>query len=604
MIPLLTIFVVALAAAAALTPLVRRSAFRRGLVAMPVKDRWHQRPVALLGGIAIVAAFLTGIATTGAAGTLWPLLLYCGGMFLLGAADDVWHMRPRAKLAGQVVLTALFLALIPRPDLTGFAALDLMLALLWLVGITNAFNLLDNIDGLCAGIALIAGVFYLSILAPAGSGPLVLALAAFAGAVAGFLIYNFQPASIFMGDGGSFFIGSFLAAASLLAVPGGHVPLGTIAAVPILILLTPIFDTTFVTLTRGLSGRSAFVGGRDHTSHRLVALGIGERRAVLALYALAATGGAVAVAVSHVGLTSAVALIGLYLTIVLAGGIVLGHVEAAQSRSHEPDDRDSTPLISEVTNRNRLYEMALDTALIAIAYYAAYQIRFHEPQFTAFLPPFLASFPLVVLCQIGALWVTGKYRQVWRDFGATELMRILQGIVLGLAASVILMVYLHRFEGFSRGVFVIDGVLLSFLLVGWRAGVSWVDDQLRRLRARGRRVLIYGAGRGGALLLREVLQNRELGLTPVAFVDDDPRKYRTRVDGVPVAGGLADVPALVARHEIDEILIGIRDLPPAQLSRLLEICRAQNLQIRRMRFALDEVDLSGRPTIRAFPHAG
>src|SRR6185436_3601618 len=201
---------------------------------------------------------------------------------------------------------------------------------------------------------------------------LALSLAAFTGAVLGFLIYNFQPASIFMGDGGSFFLGSFLGATSLLATPTGPRPVGSVALVAILILLIPILDTTFVTLTRRLAGRSPLIGGRDHTSHRLVALGVSERGAVLSLYALAAAGGGVALTVHRIGLGQSVALVGLYLTIVLAAGVVLGHVEAAQGRGADPAG--PAPYVAELTYRNRSYEAALDLALVTIAYYAALRI--------------------------------------------------------------------------------------------------------------------------------------------------------------------------------------------------------------------------------------
>jgi UDP-GlcNAc:undecaprenyl-phosphate GlcNAc-1-phosphate transferase len=590
-------FGVALAASLALTPAVRWWATRAGFLAVPVSDRWHRRPVALLGGVAIVAAFVIGAAASGAVSQVLPLVLYCGAMFTLGAADDIWHMRPVGKLAGQAAITAVFLWAVPDLQLIGIPALDRPLLFLWLVGIVNAFNLLDNIDGLSAGVAGIAGLCYVVILMAAGQTALALALAAFVGAVCGFLFYNFQPASIFMGDGGAFFLGSFLAAASVLAAPGLHSRLVSVAVVPLLILLIPIFDTTFVTVTRGLAGRSALVGGRDHTSHRLVALGISERRAVLALYVLAAAGGVVAIALQQTGLTYSIALIALYIVMLLAAGVVLGHVDATPNLDAAAGT--AAPLVADLTYRYRVYEVLLDAALAAVAYYAAFRIRFEEPLFSGFLPQFFVSLPLVVACQIGGLWLVGKYRQVWRAVGAGELMTIVRGVLAGGAAAIILMLYLYRFVGYSRWVFAIDGVILAFLLVGSRIAITSIDDHLRHQRARGRRVLIYGAGRGGALLLRELLQNHELGLRPVGFVDDQRAKQRVKIDGVPVVGGTADLPALLERLSIEEVLVGVRDLAPAQLARLLDICRPQQVTVRRMRFALEEVDAADRPSLRA-----
>jgi UDP-GlcNAc:undecaprenyl-phosphate GlcNAc-1-phosphate transferase len=299
------------------------------------------------------------------------------------------------------------------------------------------------------------------------------------------------------------------------------------------------------------------------------------------------------------GLATGIVLMGLYLTVLLALGVVLGHVDAA---SAEPANSEAAPLVSDLTYKYRLYEVALDAAVIAVAYYAAFRIRFQEPQFSAFLPPFLQSFAVVVACQVVGLSLSGKYRQVWRHFGAAELMYILRGILFGVAGSVILMVYLYRFEGFSRLVFLIDGVILSFLLVGSRVAIGYVDDYLRRERSRGYRTLIFGAGRAGALLLRELLQNRDLQLTPVGFLDDDEKKHRLKIDGLPVVGGVNAVAQIVERLDIEQIIIGIRDLPQSQLARLLDACRDRHIVVRRMRLSLEDVDFTERPAIRAIHH--
>src|SRR5581483_12349917 len=161
--------------------------------------------------------------------------------------------------------------------------------------VTNAFNLLDNMDGLCAGTALIAGTFMLIGSVGGGPTPISLYLAALIGATAGFLVYNVHPASIFMGDTGSLFLGLNLAAIALIDRPETHAASGLlpVVAAPVLPLLLPIFDTALVTGARLLSGRRPSQGGRDHTSHRLVAVGLSEPRAVVTLWALAAVGGAI-----------------------------------------------------------------------------------------------------------------------------------------------------------------------------------------------------------------------------------------------------------------------------------------------------------------------
>jgi UDP-GlcNAc:undecaprenyl-phosphate GlcNAc-1-phosphate transferase len=592
-IEILVPFAIALVAAAILTPLVRSFAAHRRILSYPQQDRWHRQPVALLGGVAMAGASVLGIAATAELRPLVPLLVCSGLMFALGVVDDLQRLKPVTKLVGQMVVAAVTIYLALPIHITGVPVLDLVLAFAWIVGITNAFNLLDNIDGLAAGVAAIGGTFYLMALFPAESTAMVPALAAFVGAMIGFLIFNVRPASIFMGDSGSHFIGSFLAGVSLLAMPGLETQLASILLVPLLILLVPIFDTFLVMLTRRLAGRSAILGGRDHSSHRLVRLGASERDAVFLLYSLAALGGAVALSYQHLSVRHVATLTGFYVLLLMGLGVVLGHVKTSDAGAAEDEMRTAGPLVSELTYRYRVYEVLLDMALIVLAYYAAFSIRFAEPQFSQFLPYFVTSFPLVVALQLASLWWVGKYRQVGLTFGSSDLITILKGLVIGVSASVLLLVYLYRFIGFSRSVFVTDGVILAFLLVGSRVLITKTDEYLRKRRTRGGKALIYGAGKGGHLLVRELLQNPDIGLTPAGIIDDDPAKRRWNVEGIRVVGSIVDLPAILERDDISAFLIAIRDLPTDQTAVISGICREHGVILRRMRFALDVVEPAG-----------
>ena len=573
------------ALSAALTPLCRALARRVGVVANPHSDRWHREPVPLLGGCAIVGAFAIATVVSTPLGPLVPLFLATGLMFTLGTLDDILGFRPATKLVVQTIVAGVVVYLMPSATLTGIAPVDALLALVWVVGITNAFNLLDNIDGLSAGIAVIAGVFFLATLAAAAASPLSPAVAAFVGSALGFLIYNVRPASIFMGDGGSLFLGSFLGSIALLAAPELKAGIVPVAAIPLFILLIPIFDTAFVSVTRRLAGRSPMHGGRDHLSHRLVALGIDEKRAVKGLYLLAALGGLIALALQHVDPGYAAILIALYIILLAGIGVVLGHVEA---HIGDPADTPSQPLISQVAYQNRVYEVLLDLALIALAYYTAFRIRFHGAEFTHFLTYFAASFPLVLACQLAGLAMAGKYRQIWRSFGAPELVGIIKGVAFGFCLSAVLILYLYRFQGFSRAVFAIDAVVLVFLLVGSRVAISSADEYLRRQRGSGEAVLIYGAGVRGALLVRMLLEDRSHAAVPVGFIDDDAGKRRLRLEGVPVVCAFADLDAVLSKGRIAEVIVSTT-LDRTRLGELASLCRARGTAVRVMRFALEEI---------------
>jgi len=274
-------FLLAFFFSAALTPLIRKMAFRLGQVAKPREDRWHTQPTALMGGVAIFGSFTLAVAAAaillpmaGVFGEFLPLLL-CGSLvFLLGLIDDVYRISPPTKLVGQVIAAAVLVFFGFKINWFVSYTLNTFVSVFWIVGITNAFNLLDNMDGLSAGIALISSLFIgIITLLDLASGPAngqLFVLAMFMGALLGFLLYNFQPASIFMGDSGSLFIGFMLAGMSIhqRVFHSGH--LLPIIMVPVLILFVPILDTGFVSVMRTIFGRSVAQGGKDHSSHRLV----------------------------------------------------------------------------------------------------------------------------------------------------------------------------------------------------------------------------------------------------------------------------------------------------------------------------------------------
>ncbi len=260
-----------------LVPVCRLVGIRVGYLAPPRLDRWHQQPTPVLGGVAIATTVLLVAATRADAAQLWVLLLGGGVIFLVGLIDDLISLKPYSKLIAEIAVASLFVFFGLRLNWSDSLTLDALLTMVWIVGLTNAFNLLDNMDGLCAGISLIAGTTLLATLVlGVGATPEGQFLAILLGATAGFLVYNVHPAKIFMGDSGSLFIGMNLAVLTLThQVDGfGTSNVLSIIAGPLLILLVPIFDTSLVTISRILTGRSAAVGGRDHSSHRLVAIGL------------------------------------------------------------------------------------------------------------------------------------------------------------------------------------------------------------------------------------------------------------------------------------------------------------------------------------------
>jgi UDP-GlcNAc:undecaprenyl-phosphate GlcNAc-1-phosphate transferase len=331
------------------TPLVRAGALRAGVVAAPRDDRWHQRPTATLGGVAIYVAFVAGIALFGfEPARVAPVLAAATLLFVAGLVDDLVRLRPGSKLAAQIAAAALVVASGLRLPWTAAPATDALVTLVWLVGITNALNLLDNMDGLAAGIAAIACLFLTITFVLNGQTAEAVFTMVMLGAVLGFLVFNFSPASIFMGDCGSMFLGSALGGLALLSDYGRSRNLTAVLATPVLILTIPILDTCLVTVTRKLSGRPVSHGGRDHTSHRLVALGASERRAVAILYALATVSGLCALVVRWLNAGAVLAVLGGVAAFMALFGLYLGRVrieetEPARERVGTPPSATASP---------------------------------------------------------------------------------------------------------------------------------------------------------------------------------------------------------------------------------------------------------------------
>jgi UDP-GlcNAc:undecaprenyl-phosphate GlcNAc-1-phosphate transferase len=514
-------------------------------------------------------------------------------LFLVGLADDFLHTKPYQKLIGQVMGSAFVIYYGLTLPWTSYSALNVALTIFWLIGITNAVNLLDNMDGLASGIAIIAsGFLALSFLA---TGQLIeaLMLLTFAGALLGFLVYNSSPASIFMGDCGSMFIGFFLASAALVNVSGGRSrSLLPVLAVPILVLFIPIFDTTFVTILRKLSGRAASQGGRDHTSHRLVALGMSERHAVWMLYGLAALAGVLALLVQEVKLDVSLAAIAGFTILLTLLGVYLAGVKVYDETEEAlaAGENSLYAFLIDLSYKRRIFEVLLDVILILLAYWCAYAVKFGALSGSAAWRLFLRTLPVLVFVKMASFLVMGVYRGIWRYTSLDDLIGFAKAVVLSSVLSVLAVLFAFRFEGFSRTVFIIDGILMFMFLAGSRMAFRLFRQVIPVARSsEGRRVLIYGAGDGGELLLRELLNNRALKYSPVGFIDDDPAKSGKLIHGLKVYGGNGDLNSVCRQHEVDEVLISSSRMTEERLQELLGFCRTQNILVKRMRITIEDV---------------
>lgn len=291
----------ALLLAIGVTPMMRRLALQTGTVDKPSSRKIHSSPVPLLGGAAIYLAFILVLVFFGDRDYVNQIVgIFVGAtlMSFMGVVDDRWGLSSYVKLGGQVAAAGILIYSGVQVQLFG-GWKDILITIVWVVGITNALNLLDNMDGLSGGIAMIAAIFF-TLLAALSDQYLVGSLAAaLAGACAGFLVYNWNPAHIFMGDAGSLFLGFMLAAVAIkLRFPSNSTAVTWM--IPLLVLGLPIFDTSLVFVSRLRRGKNPLTTpGKDHISHRLAHLLGSRREAVLVCYLIAGAFGLTAVFVSQ-----------------------------------------------------------------------------------------------------------------------------------------------------------------------------------------------------------------------------------------------------------------------------------------------------------------
>jgi UDP-GlcNAc:undecaprenyl-phosphate GlcNAc-1-phosphate transferase len=332
----LTAFFIALFASLMLVVPVRALALRVGMVDLPGPRKVHLQPIPLLGGLAMYAGVMLGIlfASDGAAraqsaGIVTGATLVAAVGFL----DDRGWLHHQIKLfVAMPLAAAILIATGVHAQVFSVLAnrrvgniLDAALTVVWVVGITASFSILDHMDGLCAGIAAMASIFFAMIAYLNGQTLVTTLAAAVLGAATGFLRWNFKPAKIFMGDGGAMFLGFLMATLGLKLRLEQANPLSA-WLVPLLILGAAIFDTTLVTISRTRRGFLPFTTpGKDHAAHRLANLGLGQRGAVVGLYLLGALSGGAAVLVSYLPARGALIAAAVTLLLVLGGVAFLEH---------------------------------------------------------------------------------------------------------------------------------------------------------------------------------------------------------------------------------------------------------------------------------------
>ncbi|HVA80554.1 MAG TPA: hypothetical protein VNF29_06485 [Candidatus Binataceae bacterium] len=544
------------------------------------------------GGAPIIAAIIASLAVVHSV-PLW-ILVGAGSLLIVGLIDDLIDLRPYQKFICQLVICAWAVRYaLPAYALTPWPALDSALVILWLVATTNAFNLIDGLDGLAGGIGIVASVA-IAITGFMHDAPQVwMPSLAIAGALGAFMMFNFPPATIIMGDAGALPIGYLLGA---LALAGGSLATNsrlTKYVFPILVMIVPLLDTGIVSVTRLATGGWISHRGADHSHHRLLSLGLTDRVAVAvccAVAAVAALCGFAANVLTHENVIVALPFL------VLATAVLALFMMDLTFETNPPGlayihVRGVARFILSFGYKQRIIEAAVDFALISGAFLAAQALRHDFNLDSAAIGVILREVPYVALASYPAFVIAGVYRGIWRYTSLSDGLRFANGAVLaGVLVSLVARVAPIGLSGSIVTLFVI---LLFNLLMMTRISFQAIRRGISQLAASGERVLVVGASEKAAAAANFVFTSLGQSARVIGFVDDDAFKRGKLMHGHRVLGSLDDLERIYAIAPFQELLLADDALPTARLGQVSAFAERHEITLRRFSIQVNEMAAAG-----------
>jgi UDP-GlcNAc:undecaprenyl-phosphate/decaprenyl-phosphate GlcNAc-1-phosphate transferase len=557
-----------------LTGAMRALAKKLDFVSRPQAGRWSQQVVPLGGGIPLALSLLLGICFLGFQFTLHlgpPLL----AIFVLGLIDDLKSVPASGKIVVQAIAASYVVSfgyVLPTP----WPVLSIPLTVLWIVGLSNSVNLIDNMDGLSSGIGLVAALSFAAMFLPNNQNTVFgLYSLVIAGAAGGFLIHNFAPARIFMGDAGSLPLGFALATlATGIKIPAGSGPWFAYTSLAVLPLCVPLFDTALVTYTRKRSRRPFLLGGRDHSSHRLVAWGLSDRKAVFVLYGF----GVIAGGASIIGLNGGVIgwITGLSITAIvfILFGVFLSDAAVDNSKSLGENERSILPGKPDVI----LYalEVIVDVAVVASIWTGSHYLRFQDTSPTAFQDylklTVIPLLPLLLSVKIASFFFCNLYRGVWRSISIEDVYDIFKAATLGTMFIVLGSALNDRLENLSRVVIITDWLLTFLGVLGTRAAIKIFRSWSTRLAKHPQKAALLGHP---ALSEFAAMSLGKKGYELVGVISNESQP------GVTTLGPSQNIDDILTQHQISMLIVA-QNCSSEELERLAQ--KGVFIQMARLEF--------------------
>lgn len=575
-------------------PLLRRLGRRAGVTAQLAAASGDVR-VPATGGVAIIAGIVVALSLIG--NLNWWLGLGAGAMLVVGQVDDAIDLRPGQKLVAQlIIIVCTVLFALPAYTFIGWRAPDLLITVFWLVATTNAFNLIDGLDGLAAGVGISVVAAIATIGVVRGAPELTSSSLAVAGALGAFLIFNLPPASIIMGDAGALPLGFIL---GVLSLQGGALATNsrvTPWAFSVLVMVVPLIDAGIVTAARLLTGRAVSRKKLDHVHDRLLSLGLTQWRAVSLIWTASVFTGGCAIAanlMSHELVIAALPWFALAAAVLAFFMIDLTFDASSPAEAYDYLPKFARMAIS-LAYRRRFAEAAMDVVLMTAAYFGACALRLDFKIDHAVLASMLRGLPWVVLLTYPAFLAAGVYRGIWRHAGFTDSLRFAAGSVF---AGVLVAIGSHFLPiRHSGSIAVLYALLLVNLLVATRMSFQMLRNLIGRLAMVTERVLVVGAGELGTAAAEFVVNARRSSARVVGFLDGDEFKRGKIVHGEEVLGAPGDIERVHKLVPFTEIVVADDGLASEQFQMVHRFARMHQIPVRRFSMQLNDTqELIQRP---------
>jgi UDP-GlcNAc:undecaprenyl-phosphate/decaprenyl-phosphate GlcNAc-1-phosphate transferase len=568
-------------------PLTKQLALRYGVTDKPGPGHPHSRVTAKLGGAAILAGFAISLLAVGSL-PIW-MGLCMGGMLALGLADDILVLIPKSKLilqflvATAYVLTSRHFGDALWPSLVG------VISLFWLVATTNAFNLIDGLDGLACGIGIIACSAILAVSIFEHNSERAVQAAALGAALLGFLPYNSHPATIFMGDGGSLPLGFLLGVLSFPVDGAANNYSIAFYVFPLLVMFVPLLDAGTVTIARISTGRTISERGLDHLHHRLLAFGLSHRGAVLFCYAIAVVSSLYAVTATvmprmYLVLTLPMVCLALapFALFLIDLAFEVNSPGATYGRVHG-----LARMILSFTYRLRLIEVLLDLFLAAASYFAVFLLwnNFHIKE--QMLRPLLEGLPWVLGATCSAFYISRVYRGMWHYMGLADVVRFGNGAAVAVLLTIMLSAV--NLVPFEPGAVILFGILLLDLLLVTRVSLRLIRNAIDAFATAEWRILIIGTHANWQDIVSQCSQQTGRRTKAVGFIDDDLFTHGMMAGGVRVLGPMDAIERIYSSTRFDEVVITERKLDQDQLLILRRFAHQHQVRLCNYSVQLEEL---------------